>query len=413
MSKVCINCGREMSRLDKSIKLVFAETHLCRNCDDEASDMLDYLTIADTQFGFKPIEEKFNKMLDESSYGINVRSMIHDDFNLWKCRENKAKLVFTKYFKADYEDCCDKIYNIGKSIANNVYSVDSIQVGDVQTTSFVFERYYARIDHNTTLTVNLISYDHVCAITTICTGADALGLGIEKDFQGLFWNALRNNHKQWMLREIDRDEADGLNHNKIGILGGTFDPIHLGHKALGEAAIREIGLRKLIVMPAKMQPFKKGKKVAEPHHRMTMAQLAFEGNTKVEVSDYEMANTEISYTYDTLTYLKGVYPEDTLYFIMGTDSFLQIDTWYKGIDLLKTCSFAVSVRPGYREEELEERIRYYRKEYGTKVSKIYAKMPDVSSTEVRNRLKSDEDAGDLLPEAVERYIYKNGLYSED
>ena len=413
MSKVCINCGRDMSRLDKSIKLIFAESHLCRNCQDEASEMLDYLNIADTQFGFKPIEEKFNKMLSDSSYNIHVRSMIHDDFNLWKCKVNNSKLVITKYFKADYEDCCDKIYNIGRYIAGNISSVDPIQVGDVQTTSFVLERYYARIDHNTTLTVNLISYNHVCAITTICTGADALGRAIEKDFQGLFWNAFRENHKQWMSREIDRDEADGLNHNKIGILGGTFDPIHLGHKALGEAAIREIGLRKLIVMPAKMQPFKKGKKVAEPHHRMTMAKLAFDGNTKVEVSDYEMANTEISYTYDTLTYLRGVYPEDTLYFIMGTDSFLQLDTWYKGVDLLKTSSFAVSVRPGYREEELEERIGYYRKEYGTRVSKIYAKMPDVSSTEVRNRLKAGDDAGDLLPEAVERYIYENGLYRED
>ncbi len=413
MSKVCINCGREMSRLDKSIKLVFSESHLCRDCFDEATDMLDYLKIADTQFGFKPIEEKFNKMLDDSSYSIFVRSMIHDDFNLWKCKVNNSKLVFTKYFKADYEDCCDKIYNIGKSIANNVYSVDSVQVGDVRTTSFVIERYYARIDHNTTLTVNLISYNHICAITTICTGADAYGHGLEKDFQGLFWNAFRENHRQWMAREIDRDEADGLNLNKIGILGGTFDPIHLGHKALGEAAIREIGLRKLIVMPAKMQPFKKGKKVAEPHHRMTMAQLAFLGNPKVEVSDYEMTNTEVSYTYDTLTYLKGVYPDDTLYFIMGTDSFLQLDTWYKGVDLLKTCSFAVSVRPGYREDELEERIKYYRKEFGTKVSKIYAKMPDVSSTEVRNRLKAGEDAGDLLPIEVERYIYENGLYKED
>ena len=402
-----------MSRLDKSIKLVFAESHLCRNCSEEAEDMLNYLNVADTQFGFKPIEEKFNKMLDNSSYSIQIRSMIHDDFNLWKSNTNNAKLVVTKYFKADYEDCCDKIFNIGKTIANNVHSVDSIQVGGVQTTSFILERYYARIDHYTTLTVNLTSYNHVCVITTICTGADSLGLGIEKDFQGLFWNTLRNNYKQWLSREIDRDEADGLNHNKIGILGGTFDPIHLGHKALGEGAIREIGLRKLIVMPAKMQPFKKGKKVAEPHHRMTMAQLAFVGNTKVEVSDYEMSNTEISYTYDTLTYLKGVYPEDTLYFIMGTDSFLQIDTWYKGVDLLKTCSFAVSVRPGYREDELEERINFYRKQYGTKVSKIYAKMPDVSSTEVRNRLKSGLDADDLLPDEVERYIKENGLYKQD
>ena len=93
MSKVCINCGREMSRLDKSIKLVFAESHICRNCCDEAEDMLHYLNIADTQFGFKPIEEKFNKMLDKSSYSINIRSMIHDDFNLWKSKVNNSKLV--------------------------------------------------------------------------------------------------------------------------------------------------------------------------------------------------------------------------------------------------------------------------------------------------------------------------------
>jgi len=410
MSKVCINCGKEMSRLDKSIKLRFSESHLCRNCSEEAEDMLDFVKNADTQFGFRPIEEKFNKMLDMSSYSTNVRSCIHDDFNIWKSRTNNTKLVVTKYFKADYEDCCDKIYNIGKEIGTNIYSVDSIQVGGVRTTSFILERYYTRVDHFTTLTVNLVSYNNICAITAICTGADAFEFGSDRDFQKKFWNTLRNTHKSWMTREIDRDEADGLNHNKIGILGGTFDPIHLGHKALGEAAIREIGLRKLIVMPAKMQPFKKGKKVAEPHHRMTMAQLAFIGNTKVEVSDYEMTNTEISYTYDTLTCLNSIYPDDALYFIMGTDSFLQLDTWYKGVDLLKSYSFAVSVRPGYREDELENKINSYRREYGTKVSKIYAQMPDISSTEVRNRILSGEDAGDLLPENVERYINENGLY---
>jgi len=109
MSKVCINCGKEMSRLDKSIKLRFSESHLCRNCSEEAEDMLDFVKNADTQFGFRPIEEKFNKMLDMSSYSTNVRSCIHDDFNIWKSRTNNTKLVVTKYFKADYEDCCDKI----------------------------------------------------------------------------------------------------------------------------------------------------------------------------------------------------------------------------------------------------------------------------------------------------------------
>ena len=414
MSKVCINCGREMSMLDKSIKLNFAEAHICRNCSEEAEDMLDFIKNSDLQFGIKTVEEKFHNMLDTSSYSTVVRSCIRDEFDLWKSSHMSKKLVITKYFKVDYEDCCDKIYSIGQTIAQSIHNMDSIHVGEVKTTSFVLEKYYSRLGHYSTLTVNLISYKDISAITTICTGAASLpNFGAEKDFLGLFWNGLRKDYGLWMTREIDRVEADGLNHNKIGILGGTFDPIHLGHKALGEAAIREIGLRKLIVMPAKMQPFKQGKKVAEPIHRMTMTKLAFKDNDKVEVSDYEMMNTEVSYTYDTLTYLKGVYPEDTLYFILGTDSFLQLESWYKGIDFLKTSSFAVSVRLGYKEEELEDRINYYRKEYGTRVSKIYAQMPDVSSTEVRNRLQLGTDAKDLIPDSVERYIKEHGLYKQD
>ena len=198
--------------------------------------------------------------------------------------------------------------------------------------------------------------------------------------------------------------------NIIGILGGTFDPIHLGHKALGVSAIKEVGLDKLIVMPARIQPFKMGKKVTDGTHRIAMAKLAFEDIANVEVSDYEINNSEISYTYDTFTHLKSIYPKDKLYFILGTDSFLQLEKWYKGIDLLKASNFAVSVRPGYKEEELEVQIDHYRREYGTNVHKIYAKMPDVSSTEVRKRLQEGNDTLDLLPETVERYIRENGLY---
>lgn len=198
--------------------------------------------------------------------------------------------------------------------------------------------------------------------------------------------------------------------NIIGILGGTFDPIHLGHKALGVSAIKEVGLDKLIIMPARIQPFKMGKKVTDGAHRIAMAKLAFEDIANVEVSDYEINNSEISYTYDTFTHLKSIYPKDKLYFILGTDSFLQLEKWYKGMDLLKASNFAVSVRPGCKEEELEAQIDHYIREYGTNVYKIYAKMPDVSSTEVRQRLQDGDNTLDLLPEAVERYIRENGLY---
>ena len=196
----------------------------------------------------------------------------------------------------------------------------------------------------------------------------------------------------------------------IGVLGGTFDPIHLAHKALGEAAMEEIGLSKLIVMPAKMQPFKQDKKVAEDFHRLNMAKLTFEGVYNVEVCDYEIENTVISYTFDTLKYLKEQYPEYEIYFISGTDSFLHMEKWYKGTDLLKNFSFAVCGRPGYKEEELEVAMKKYGEVYGAKVFKLKAQMPAISSTIIREKLSKGESVSELVSKEVERYILKNGLY---
>ena len=201
------------------------------------------------------------------------------------------------------------------------------------------------------------------------------------------------------------------NEGRIGILGGTFDPVHNGHVALGKAAIRQGSLRKLIVMPAKVQPFKLGREITEDVHRLEMCRRAFAGDERMEVSDYEMIHTSISYTYDTLAYLKTIYPDDELFFIMGTDSFLELESWYKGVDLLENFSFMVSVRPGYREEDLQRKIQEYRQHYQADVIEITEEMPDISSTTIKARLSRDCSVRDMIPAAVERYIYEHKLYS--
>lgn len=201
-----------------------------------------------------------------------------------------------------------------------------------------------------------------------------------------------------------------MNRKKIGVLGGSFDPVHLGHVTLGSAAITEGGLNKLIVMPAHVQPFKIGREKAEDEHRLEMCRLAFQNVDKAEVSDYEMVHTEISYTFDTLAHLKTIYPDSKLYFITGTDSFLEIEHWRKGKDLLQTYGFIVSVRPGYREKQLEERIRYYEAMYGTDVIRLHHEMPDVSSTKIKARRMEELPVSDLLPVSVERYINEHNLY---
>ena len=198
--------------------------------------------------------------------------------------------------------------------------------------------------------------------------------------------------------------------NRIGILGGTFDPVHIGHVSLGTAAISEANLEKLIVVPAYIQPFKQGKRVTDDEHRVAMTILAFENIPKSEISTLEIDRMRISYTFDTLSELKKQYPNKELFFITGTDSFMQVDSWYKGVELLEIFSFIVSSRPGYMEDELNEKIKSYQALYGTQILKLAAQMPDISSTDIREAYRKGESILSLVPEAVERYIKDNGLY---
>ena len=201
-----------------------------------------------------------------------------------------------------------------------------------------------------------------------------------------------------------------MNRIKIGVLGGSFDPVHNGHVTLGAAAVAVSALDKLIVMPAHVQPFKIGRDFADDHHRLEMCRLAFQDVEKAEVSDYEIVHTEVSYTFDTLAHLKKTIPGSKLYFITGTDSFLSVEYWRKGKDLLQTYAFIVSVRPGYKEKELEERIRYYEGIYGTEVIRLRHEMPDVSSTNIKARRNQGLSVSDMIPESVERYMNEHSLY---
>ena len=200
---------------------------------------------------------------------------------------------------------------------------------------------------------------------------------------------------------------------RIGVLGGTFDPAHMAHIALGRAAITEADLEKLIVMPAYIQPFKQQNHVTNDEQRLEMARLAFADVSHAEVSTFETDRAEVSYTYDTLTELKKSYTQREIFFITGTDAFITIDTWYKGIDLLRNFSFVVSVRPGCIEEELNAKIAEYKEKYGTNVVKLTTRMPDISSSMIRQRYREGKLVKGLVPENVERYIAEHGLYQGD
>lgn len=197
---------------------------------------------------------------------------------------------------------------------------------------------------------------------------------------------------------------------RIGILGGSFDPIHKGHIKLASQALIENNLDFVFIMPAKRNPFKANVKMAGDEHRLNMIKLAIKDKPFLCLLENEIKGEDLSYTYDTMVQLKEEFVDCQLYFIVGLDSFLSLETWYKGPQLLESVSFIVSLRPGYDEKVLSNRVFYYQNKYNTNVSVIKDLMLNISSTQVRDGIKNNDDISKLLEPEVERYIKENELY---
>ena len=198
---------------------------------------------------------------------------------------------------------------------------------------------------------------------------------------------------------------------KIGILGGTFDPVHNGHISLAEDAIREANLDEVVMIPARIQPFKQERKTASGEDRFNMLALAAGDNDHITVSRYELLQEGVSYTYLTLRHMQEFFGEDTtLYFITGTDSFLKIDTWRNAPELLSKYAYIIGTRPGYRQDELQDIVERITEKYGTVVINMSKTEPDISATQIREMLAEGKSVDDLVPPAVARYIREHGLY---
>ena len=198
---------------------------------------------------------------------------------------------------------------------------------------------------------------------------------------------------------------------KTGIFGGSFDPVHLGHICLAEDAMKQAGLDSVIFIPAAHQPFKLDRNVTSGEDRLAMLRIAVMNKSGFEISEYELDNDGVSYTYLTMRAMRKLLGNNNkLYFITGTDSFLKIEQWKNSSELLQSYSFIIGTRPGYRIEELENCINRIRNRYNTEIIHINNTQLDISSTEIRERLETGKTAGDLIPPQVERYILEHGLY---
>lgn len=195
---------------------------------------------------------------------------------------------------------------------------------------------------------------------------------------------------------------------KIGILGGTFDPVHCAHLITARAALEQYGLDKVFIMTGGMPPHKENSDITDAKIRHEMVKLALEGDNELIPFDYELNKKTYSYTAETLTDLKYEHPDWEIYFIIGEDSLRDIIKWYHPETVLKNCVLLVYPRAG--KTEIESLIDIRRKAFNADIRKVDAPLIGISSTEIRNRAANGKSIRYMVPDSVCEYIEKNGLY---
>ncbi|MCI5624236.1 MULTISPECIES: nicotinate-nucleotide adenylyltransferase [Anaerostipes] len=196
---------------------------------------------------------------------------------------------------------------------------------------------------------------------------------------------------------------------KIGILGGTFNPIHFGHLILGQSAKEEFGLDKILVMPTKNPAYKTISGSVTEQNRTDMIKLAIKDFPFFEFSDLELRREGTTYTVDTLKELTKQNPDSKYYFIMGADSLYQIETWKDPDQIFSMANILVATRNDSRSA-LDAQIDYLEDKYDGKIYHLNSPSIEISSHEIRKRNIAGQSIHFFLPESIIGYIERNGLY---
>jgi nicotinate-nucleotide adenylyltransferase len=190
---------------------------------------------------------------------------------------------------------------------------------------------------------------------------------------------------------------------KIGIFGGTFDPVHCGHLQLAQYARSQFSLDKVIFVPAYQSPHKKNiPLLTSPQDRYEMARLAIEGEPFLDLSDCELKRKGVSYTLDTLSEFEKKYPGAEFFLIMGKDAFEGLDTWHRAAELKKKVRFLVAKRENHEIHTPK----------GARVEWIKMPLCPISASGIREAVKQGKRVGDTVPPKVFQYIRKRSLYEQ-
>jgi nicotinate-nucleotide adenylyltransferase len=207
--------------------------------------------------------------------------------------------------------------------------------------------------------------------------------------------------------------SENVRLNRLGIAGGTFDPIHIGHLIIAEIARQEFHLDKVVFIPTGTPPHKLNYNVTPSHHRYEMTKAAITGNPYFEVSAMEVERKGLTYSIDTLKELKSIYSDKTeFFFIIGGDTLFEVKGWKEASRVVKECSLLVYHRPGWDRRREEAEADLLQRDMGASVYFIQGPVLDISSTDIRQRVMKDKTIHYLVPPSVEEYIYSKRLYQK-
>lgn len=190
--------------------------------------------------------------------------------------------------------------------------------------------------------------------------------------------------------------------NAIGLFGGTFDPVHLGHLIVAEWLAEVLEIETTYFIPAKIHPLNKRENITTTDHRLTMLQLALEDFPEFKVSDIEIKRQGVSFTVDTITYFKSKFPDKQLYFFMGMDNLESLDHWKDPLEILKMCYIAVYNRG--IETKPNDWLDH------PKIIHVDSPLIEISSSHIRHRIKKEMAFKSLVPHRVFEYINQKKLY---
>lgn len=207
-----------------------------------------------------------------------------------------------------------------------------------------------------------------------------------------------------------RGSGNAARGRRLGMLGGTFDPIHYGHLIAAQSAAEELSLDQVLFVPCGIPPHKDMATVAPAAERHALTRLATADNPLFQVSTVELDRPGPSYTVHTLAQLTDHYPDDRLFVVVGLDSFAGVAGWYESERLFQLAEFVVVSRPGYNGTLLDQTLADLAPWQRERVQALSIPSLDISSTELRERVRRGRSIRYLVPESVRNYIEENRLY---